>query len=110
MGASRKHNMASVTAKKNLIEKIEAQSFKSAEDHRILNTHYSKLAARLRKESTQPETGDAWDAFGEDVVTDTEKYAQFQEAAKLAEKHRRASTQKASAVRSDRREAYGVGF
>lgn len=101
--------MASLTAKQNLISKIEAQSFKSAEDHRILASHYDKIATRLRSQSIQPATEDSWDALGDDVVTNEEIYAQFLEANKLAEKHRRASASKASAVCAERREAYGVG-
>ena len=104
--------MASLTAKKNLIEKIEAQSFKSAEDHRILSTHYSKIATRLRLQSIKPEdvSGNDWDALAEDEVTDPEMYAEYIRCAELAHSHRQTYLQKASAVRSDRREAYGVGL
>lgn len=100
--------MATVTATNNLIEKIEAQSFKSAEDHRILYTHYSKLAARLRSESVEAEyTGDEWNAFGDDKVSDPEKYEQYLQTLAVAMGHKRQSERKASEVRADRR-SYGV--
>ena len=102
--------MATVTAKKNLIEKLEAQSFKSAEDHRILYTHYSKIANRLRSESVEAEyTGDEWNAFGDDKVSDPEKYEQYLQTLAVAAAHKRQSDRKASEVRAERR-SYGVAF
>ena len=103
--------MATLTAKKNLIEKIEAQSFKSAEDHRILSSHYSKIATRLRLKSIKPEdfSGDDWDAFAEDEVTDPVMYAEYIRCAELAHSHRQTYLNKASEVRSERR-SYGVAF
>lgn len=101
--------MATVTAKTTLIAKIEALVSKSAEDHRILSVHYSKIATRLRLQSIKPEdvSGDDWDALAEDEdeVTNPEMYAEYIRCAELAYSHRQTYLRKASAIRADRRDS-----
>jgi hypothetical protein len=61
--------------------------------------------------SIKPEdfSGDDWDAFAEDEVTDPVMYAEYIRCAELAHSHRQTYLNKASEIRAERR-SYGVAF
>lgn len=91
--------MASVTATKpGLIDQLIAKTHKTAEDHRILAEHFTKLASRAFKQAYKL----APLPFDDDETVSEEAATEYREYANKRDFHKRAWKAKSAQVRAER--------